>query len=110
MAWEKHWAKIEVCRRRAGRGTKFISYRYVLFGLGCMLAFLVLALFTVDTLYDVVIANGRVMDPERRPDGVRTVGAPGGKIQATSPLNSRTNIDAKGLVVPPGLIDLHEHR
>jgi len=49
--------------------------------------------------YDVVIANGRVMDPESGLDAVRNVGIIAGKIQA----------DAKGLVVAPGFIDLHEH-
>ena len=61
--------------------------------------------------YDVVIANGRVMDPESGLDAVRNVGISAGKIQAisASPLNGKTRIDAKGLVVAPGFIDLHEH-
>jgi len=61
--------------------------------------------------YDVVIANGRVMDPESGLDAVRNVGINAEKIQAisSSPLNGKTRIDAKGLVVAPGFIDLHEH-
>ncbi|HKQ88314.1 MAG TPA: hypothetical protein VJS43_16260, partial [Candidatus Acidoferrales bacterium] len=61
--------------------------------------------------YDVVIANGRVMDPETRLDAVRNVGITGGKIAAISaaPLGGRTMLDAKGLVVAPGFIDMHEH-
>lgn len=61
--------------------------------------------------YDVVIANGRVMDPESRLDAVRYVGVSGGKVTAISekPLSGKTTIDAKGLVVAPGFIDLHEH-
>src|ERR1700674_2284572 len=61
--------------------------------------------------YDVVIANGRAMDPESGLDAVRNVGIIAGKIRAISsaPLNGKTRIDAKGLVVAPGFIDLHEH-
>jgi N-acyl-D-aspartate/D-glutamate deacylase len=61
--------------------------------------------------YDVVIANGRVMDPESGLDGVRSVGIREGKVVALSerPLIGNTSIEAKGLVVAPGFIDLHEH-
>jgi len=61
--------------------------------------------------YDIVIANGRVIDPETRLDAVRFVGIRGGKIAAISatPLAGETTIDAKGLVVAPGFIDLHAH-
>jgi adenine deaminase len=61
--------------------------------------------------YDIVIANGRVMDPESGLDAVRNVGITAGKIRAVSvePLKGKTVLDAKGLVVAPGFIDLHEH-
>ena len=61
--------------------------------------------------YDVVIASGRVMDPESGLDAVRNVGIRGGKIAAISsePLEGKQTIVAKGLVVAPGFIDLHEH-
>ncbi len=61
--------------------------------------------------YDVVISAGRVMDPESKLDAVRSIGITGGKIRAISakPLKGRATIDAKGLVVAPGFIDLHEH-
>jgi len=61
--------------------------------------------------YDIVIANGRVMDPESSLDAIRNVGVNGSKIAAISekPLHGRTVIDAKGLVVAPGFIDLHSH-
>jgi N-acyl-D-aspartate/D-glutamate deacylase len=64
-----------------------------------------------DEKYDVVIANGRVMDPESGLDATRDVGISGGKIRAISenPLQGKTTIDAKGLVVAPGFIDMHEH-
>ena len=61
--------------------------------------------------YDLVIANGRVMDPESGLDAVRHVGMRGGTIAALSetPLAGTRVIDATGLVVAPGFIDLHEH-
>jgi N-acyl-D-aspartate/D-glutamate deacylase len=61
--------------------------------------------------YDVVIVNGRVMDPESGLDAVRSVGISGGKIRAVSTgvLKGKQVIDAKGLVIAPGFIDLHEH-
>ncbi len=61
--------------------------------------------------YDVAILNGRVMDPESGLDLVRNVGIRAGKIATISanPLSATSTIDAKGLVVAPGFIDLHEH-
>lgn len=60
---------------------------------------------------DIVIAGGRVMDPESGLDAVRHVGIRGGKIVAISatPLKGKTVLDAKGLVVAPGFVDLHAH-
>ena len=61
--------------------------------------------------YDTVIANGRVMDPESGLDAVRFIGIQGKRIAAISntPLSGKTVIDAKGLIVAPGFIDLHSH-
>jgi N-acyl-D-aspartate/D-glutamate deacylase len=61
--------------------------------------------------YDVVIANGRVMDPESGLDAIRNVGITGGKIRfiSTKALKGKQVIEAKGLVVAPGFIDMHEH-
>src|SRR5260370_20096814 len=61
--------------------------------------------------YDVVIANGRVIDPESGLDTVRNVGIRGGKIAliSTAPLEGKQTIDARSLVVSPGFIDLHQH-
>ena len=61
--------------------------------------------------FDLVLANGRVIDPETGLDGVRSVGIRDGRIAAISrtPLRGRTVLDASGLVVAPGFIDLHAH-
>jgi len=63
------------------------------------------------TTYDLVIANGRVMDPASGLDAVRHVGITGRKIATISatPLKGKRVIDAKNNVVAPGFIDLHEH-
>src|SRR2546422_2424239 len=68
-------------------------------------------LASADESYDLVIANGRVMDPDSGLDAVRNVGISSGKIRAISAgaLKGASTIDAKGLVVAPGFIDLHEH-
>ncbi len=61
--------------------------------------------------FDIVLANGRVMDPESNLDAVRNIGIRAGKIAAISarPLRGRNVVDVKGLVVAPGFIDLHSH-
>jgi N-acyl-D-glutamate deacylase len=61
--------------------------------------------------FDLIVANGRVIDPETGLDGVRSVGIRNGRIEAISraPLRGRTVLDATGLVVAPGFIDLHAH-
>jgi N-acyl-D-aspartate/D-glutamate deacylase len=61
--------------------------------------------------YDLVIAGGRVMDPESGLDAVRNVGIRNGKIAAisTGPLAGKQTIEARRLVVAPGFIDLHQH-
>jgi N-acyl-D-aspartate/D-glutamate deacylase len=64
-----------------------------------------------EQVYDVGITNGRVMDPESGLDAVRNIGIMGGKIRVISeaPLQGKQTIDAKGLGVAPGFIDLHQH-
>jgi imidazolonepropionase-like amidohydrolase len=51
------------------------------------------------------------MDPETGLDGVRNVGIANGTIAriTTADLQSTRTIDASGLVVTPGFIDLHSH-
>ena len=61
--------------------------------------------------YDLVVANGRVIDPETGLDAVRWVGIRGGRIAALSrtPIVGKRTLDARGMVVAPGFIDLHAH-
>jgi len=61
--------------------------------------------------YDLVILNGRVMDPESNLDAVRNVGVKDGKIAnlTENTISGKETIDATGHVVAPGFIDLHVH-
>lgn len=63
--------------------------------------------------YDIVITNGRVMDPKTRTDVIANVGISSGTICAIVPpeqkLDGEMVIDASGLVVAPGFIDMHAH-
>lgn len=61
--------------------------------------------------FDVVIARGRVMDPESGLDAIRDIGIRGATIVAISeqPLAGRITLQAGGQVVAPGFIDLHSH-
>jgi dihydroorotase len=70
-----------------------------------------LATFVGAQSFDLVIANGRVIDPESGLDQIRHIGISGRTIAAISaaPLSGRTTIDAGDLVVAPGFIDLHAH-
>jgi N-acyl-D-aspartate/D-glutamate deacylase len=62
-------------------------------------------------VYDRVILGGRVMDPASNLDAVRNVGLSGVRIAVitTAAIQGRDTIDARGLVVAPGFIDLHAH-
>jgi N-acyl-D-glutamate deacylase len=61
--------------------------------------------------YDLVILNGRVMDPETKYDAVANVGVQDGKVAVITgdAITGRETIDATGHVVAPGFIDIHAH-
>ena len=61
--------------------------------------------------FDTVITGGRVIDPETGLDALRSVGIRGGTIAAIADadLSGEQVLDARGLVVTPGFIDLHCH-
>jgi hypothetical protein len=63
----------------------------------------------MDMVHDIVLPRGRVIDPETGLDAVRDVAVDGGVIAevAAGPLHGALAIGATGLVVAPGLIDLH---
>jgi dihydroorotase len=63
--------------------------------------------------YDLLIRNGHVIDPKNGIDAVRDVAVSGEKIALVSakidPAEAKKVIDAAGLYVTPGLIDIHTH-
>lgn len=63
--------------------------------------------------YDLVLAHGRVLDPASGRDGLFDVAITQGRIAkiapAIAPDRAATVIDVTGLVVTPGLVDLHVH-
>lgn len=62
-------------------------------------------------MHDLAIRGGRVIDPESGLDAVRDVAVDGGRIVAVAETAgaARIEINAKGLIVAPGFIDLHAH-
>jgi len=63
--------------------------------------------------YDLLLKGGHVIDPGNRIDGPMDVAIAGGRIAAVGPAISsstaRKTVDATGLYLTPGLIDLHTH-
>ncbi len=63
--------------------------------------------------YDAVVKGGHVIDPANNLDGVFDIGIKKGRIAAVAPTlehGAATRvIDARGLIVTPGLIDTHAH-
>ncbi len=61
--------------------------------------------------YEIVIENGRAMDPESGLNAIRHIGINDGTIAAISktPLLGRRKIEAKDHIVAPGFIDIHSH-
>lgn len=63
------------------------------------------------TNYDIVLNNGRVIDPETGLDAIKSLAIQDGKIVAISDetLTGTRTLDVSGLVVSPGFIDMHAH-
>jgi N-acyl-D-amino-acid deacylase len=62
--------------------------------------------------FDLLIRNGLVVDGSGQPGRVASVGIRNGRIAAVGPLTGATapqTLDARGLVVAPGFIDVHTH-
>ena len=63
--------------------------------------------------YDLLLKGGHVIDPANHIDEVRDVAVKGGKIEAVEKdiptANARKVVDATGLYVAPGFVDIHVH-
>ncbi|WP_416307427.1 amidohydrolase family protein [Neptunicella sp. SCSIO 80796] len=68
-------------------------------------------LMSMASSYDIAVIGGRVIDPESGLDGVRNVAINADKIVLVTEqaITADKVIDAKGMVVSPGFIDMHAH-
>jgi len=84
--------------------------KYVVF-LGFLALVLTGAVPLIAAEYDLVINNGRVMDPETKYDKIANVGIKNGTIATITDkaIEGKQMIDATGHVVAPGFIDIHAH-
>jgi N-acyl-D-amino-acid deacylase len=63
-------------------------------------------------MFDLVIQGGRLVDGSGGPPSAGDIGISGGRITAIGELDSAdaaTRLDATGLMVAPGFIDIHSH-
>lgn len=68
---------------------------------------------TRNQTYDVLLRNGRVIDPANSVDGGFTIGIKDGRIafvgEAEEDVTAAETIDAGGNLILPGLVDIHTH-
>ncbi|MGA9411202.1 MAG: hypothetical protein WBV78_12265, partial [Roseobacter sp.] len=78
---------------------------------GTLLMGVIWAVPTLAQDYDLVINNGRVIDPETLFDDIANVGIKDGRIVAITKdaLTGTETVDATGQIVAPGFIDTHFH-
>ncbi|SHE77388.1 dihydroorotase [Fodinibius roseus] len=103
--------KTAVCDRCTGtRNTGFAAITRI-----ALLGWMLLAFSSVlqAQSYDLLLKGGHVIDPKNNIDEPMDVGISDGKIvevsASLSPAEAETVVDASGLYVTPGLIDLHGH-
>lgn len=82
----------------------------------CILAFAIIAfsfrLKTHETDFDILIKNGKIIDGTGNPWFYGDLGIVGDTISEVGNLKGKTaakTIDAKGIVIAPGFIDMHTH-
>jgi len=63
------------------------------------------------TIYDLVVKNGKVVDPLSETEKVMNLGIVDGKIITITldNIDGKNEIDATGCIVSPGFIDIHTH-
>jgi dihydroorotase len=63
--------------------------------------------------YDLILRGGRVIDPSQKLDAITDVAFSGGKVAQIGralKADAETDVrDLSGVIVTPGLIDLHTH-
>ena len=77
-----------------------------------LLALAFLAIQGQSQSYDLLIRNGRVIDPKNKIDAKMDIAVSDGKIAKVASRiegTARQTIDASDLIVTPGLIDIHGH-
>src|SRR5258708_18411453 len=63
-------------------------------------------------MLDLILKGGRIIDPATGRDEIADIGFGDGRVAAIGsglPLRGAEIVDARGLIVVPGLIDLHTH-
>ncbi|MEP6951628.1 MAG: amidohydrolase/deacetylase family metallohydrolase [Ginsengibacter sp.] len=75
--------------------------------------FLLIQAFSYGQQYDLLIKNGNIIDPKNHINAKKDIAVKGGKIAKVAddipPSQSKKTIDATGMYVVPGLIDIHTH-
>ena len=87
------------------------AVKFFSFLLALVVSLCALCALALEHDYDIVILNGRVIDPETRFDSVANVGITNGIITAITDaqIDGKEKIDARGHVVTAGFIDTHIH-
>src|SRR5258708_32698709 len=113
-----HWPNTILFGR--GRGSAVLRtaakrefvMRYVTLGLCAALLLAALMACAEEAPYDLVIRNGKIVDGTGNPWFVGDVAIRGDRIVAVGRIpvaEAKREIEAKGLVVAPGFIDMHSH-